>query len=429
MNILVLGATGLIGSSICADLVTAGHKVVAGVRATSDPLPPGITRVVKIDLAKLIEPELWAPVLSDVDIVINCAGTLQDGPGEDTRGVHIAGPAALFGACAAAKVRRVIHFSAMGVNKEQPTAFSRTKLAAEENLISSDLDWVILRPSVVLGSGVFGASALFRALAALPWVPIVPGTGKLQVVLLSDVVDTVSHFISLENEGCLAIDLAGPEAMDIAAVIAAYRKWYGWPPAKSVVLPTFATKILFGLGDLAGALGWRPPMRSTAALEAARGAVGDPGAWTMATGIRPASLGVALRSSPASVQERWFAKLYFIKAVIFVILPMFWIATGLISLSSGYQIGIELMQRGGAGIFSAPAVIAGALADIAVGALMAYRPLTRWGLRGAIFLCLFYALAGTIILPELWREPLGPLLKIWPILLLHFVALAILKER
>jgi hypothetical protein len=36
---------------------------------------------------------------------------------------------------------------------------------------------------------------------------------------------------------------------------------------------------------------------------------------------------------------------------------------------------------------------------------------------------------GTILLPELWNEPLGPLLKIWPIFALHLVALAILKER
>jgi hypothetical protein len=74
-------------------------------------------------------------------------------------------------------------------------------------------------------------------------------------------------------------------------------------------------------------------------------------------------------------------------------------------------------------------VIAGALADMVVGALMLWRPTAWYGLCAGIGLSVFYIVAGTSLLPELWREPLGPLLKIWPILLAHFVALAILDER
>ena len=44
-------------------------------------------------------------------------------------------------------------------------------------------------------------------------------------------------------------------------------------------------------------------------------------------------------------------------------------------------------------------------------------------------LSLFYALAGSALRPDLWGEPLGPLLKILPIFVLHLVALAILDER
>jgi hypothetical protein len=38
-------------------------------------------------------------------------------------------------------------------------------------------------------------------------------------------------------------------------------------------------------------------------------------------------------------------------------------------------------------------------------------------------------MAGTLLRPDLWTEPLGPLMKILPILTLHFVALAVLEER
>jgi hypothetical protein len=34
-----------------------------------------------------------------------------------------------------------------------------------------------------------------------------------------------------------------------------------------------------------------------------------------------------------------------------------------------------------------------------------------------------------LLLPRLWEDPLGPMWKIWPVMALNFIALAILKER
>ena len=106
-----------------------------------------------------------------------------------------------------------------------------------------------------------------------------------------------------------------------------------------------------------------------------------------------------------------------------------WIMTGIISLTVGWRSGVELLVNTVVGPLAAPAVVAGALADMAVGALIAWRPTSRLGLCGAITVSLFYAVAGTLLRPDLWSEPLGPLMKILPILVLHFVALAILEER
>jgi hypothetical protein len=60
-------------------------------------------------------------------------------------------------------------------------------------------------------------------------------------------------------------------------------------------------------GDLAGHLGWRPPIRTNARLEIVRGATGDPEPWMRLTGIEPSGLREALRREPCTVQERWFA--------------------------------------------------------------------------------------------------------------------------
>jgi len=429
MKVLITGATGLIGSTLCAQLASEGHHVIAVVRPGSAPLPSGVDQIVEIDMAKATGAQVWAEHLFGVEAVVNCVGALQDSAHEDIEGVHVTGSAALFRACEKLSIRRVIHFSAIGVDRAQPSAFSATKLEGDRLLMERDLDWVILRPSVVLGRNVFGASALIRGLSALPLALSMGRTAPLQVVQLDDVAATVAFFIEPTAPAQVALELAGPERLPMDEVVARYRQWHGWPPARQLTLPDWAANLLYRAGDLVSTLGWRPAVRSTARKEIERGATGNPRPWRSITGIAPTSLSQALIREPATVQDRWFAQLYFLKPIIFIVLPLFWIGTGIVSLTIGYREGIELMLRTGAGLLSGPGVVAGAIADILVGLAIAYRPTTRQGLYAAIGLSVFYIVTGSVLLPSLWAEPLGPLAKIWPILVLHFVALAIHRER
>ncbi|WOH83252.1 NAD(P)H-binding protein [Bradyrhizobium sp. BEA-2-5] len=159
----------------------------------------GCPGAVSIDLNEATSPSYWLPHLDGVEAVVNCAGVLQDSPKDSTSMVHHRGIANLFAACEQLKIRRVIHFSAIGVDRQTPSAFSETKLSGDKALIARDLDWIILRPSVVIGRAAYGASALMRGLAALPMLPVMPNTGQLQIVLLEDVVRTVQHFYSPER--------------------------------------------------------------------------------------------------------------------------------------------------------------------------------------------------------------------------------------
>lgn len=427
MKVAIVGATGLIGSALCARLAHEGHQVL-GVVHRPNTTCFACTETVSLNMNEAGQAD-WVTALAGCDAVVNCAGALQDSATEDVFSVHAKGAAALFAACARAGVRRVIHFSAIGVDRAQPSEFSASKLAGDTTLMASELEWVILRPSVVLGAPVFGASALMRGLAALPWLPSMPNTAALQPVQLEDVVSTVVYFLRSDSPSRLALDLPGPGAFSMDELVAKYRAWMGWPPAWRFELPSALAVCLYRLGDLAGLLGWRPPVRSNAEKEMRRGATGDPAAWTAATGIVPVGVDAALLARPATVQDRWFAGVYWVKPLIFVILPFFWIMTGIVSLSVGWRSGVELMLVAGAGSLSAPSVVAGALADMIVGALIAGRRTARYGLLLALALAGFYGIAGSILRPDLWAEPLGPLMKILPIMLLHLIALAILKER
>jgi hypothetical protein len=74
-------------------------------------------------------------------------------------------------------------------------------------------------------------------------------------------------------------------------------------------------------------------------------------------------------------------------------------------------------------------VLAGGIADIAIGIGIAVRRTSRLALRAALAVSLFYLIAATVTLPLLWTDPLGPLMKVAPILVLNLVALAILEDR
>jgi uncharacterized protein YbjT (DUF2867 family) len=427
---LLLGATGLIGSAVAARLAAENHDVTGVARtrgAAARRLP--ITRWITLDLRSATSAEAWRPHLDGVDAVVNCAGVLQDSARDSTAAAHRDGPSALWEACEQARVRRVIHFSAMGVDRGGLTGFSRTKQEGDDALMARDLDWVVLRPSVVVGRQAYGGSALFRGLAAFPFLPRTPEAGPLDIVQLDDVAETVVRLLRPDAPSRLTLELAGPDRLAFEEVVAAYRSWLGRPPARLVTTPGFLMGTAYRAGDLVAKLGWRPPIRSTARREIVRGAAGDPSAWIEATGIQPRSLAAALAAEPASVQERWFSNLYLLKPLIIGIFALFWLMTGIVSLGPGYAHAEWLMLKAGAGALSGPSVIAGGITDLVVGTAMLFRRTARAALVAALGVSIFYVIAGTILLPVLWSDPLGPMMKIWPILVLNLVALAVLEER
>jgi uncharacterized protein YbjT (DUF2867 family) len=142
MRVLVVGATGLIGGTIVARLIEVGCEVVGIARRTaaaarSIPAAQWIT----LDIAAAKRPEVWFPCLTGIDAVVNCAGVLQDSPYESTRAVHVDGVTALFAACERLGVRHVVHFSAIGVDREAPTRFSQSKIDGDRVLMKCNLDW------------------------------------------------------------------------------------------------------------------------------------------------------------------------------------------------------------------------------------------------------------------------------------------------
>lgn len=435
-TILVLGASGLIGRFVTDDLRVRGFRAVGLARS----LPPAQKMsaldielpVLSLDAAALIR------LLSEyaVDVVVNCLGVLQDGPGSDTNAVHRDFVARLLQAIAGSgRAIRLMHISIPGTADEDRTAFATTKREAERLIAASHIPHAILRPGFVVAPSAYGGSAMLRALAAFPLeLPEKEMATRFQPVAVEDVSATIAWLAArdIDDASVKAVswDLMQSEPITMAGVIKQFRLAFGTAGWPHLAMPSFMLDLGAAIGDLASMLGWMPPMRSTAIAELRRGVCGDPAAWIAATGIVPKTLMETIGRRPATIQDKWFARLFLIKALIVASLAAFWLVSGFIALFVSY--------RAAAGILTAhgfppalvdPITIGTSLMDMSIGALIAFRRTAAIGLVAGIMASLGYMVGAAILTPDLWIEPLGALVKTGPAIVLMLVALLMLDNR
>jgi hypothetical protein len=250
----------------------------------------------------------------------------------------------------------------------------------------------------------------------------------MQPVQVEELAVTVALLIKPTAPARRVLEIAGPERLTLEALIRVYRRWLGLRPAPTLRVPEWLAALAFRLGDAVSRLGWRPPMRTTSLRQLTRGVVGDPGEWTRLTGIAPRRLEDALAAAPAGAQERWFARLYLLKPLIIGGLALFWIASGLIALGPARADTLAI-ARAAFGEWAFPIATAASLLDVAIGAAIAFRPTARAGLHAAWIVSLGHLAGATLFLPRLWLDPLGAIVKVLPILVLTWAALAILDDR
>lgn len=435
-TILVLGASGLIGRFVTDDLRARGFRVVGLARILS---PAQKMSALDVELPILsLDASVLTRLLSEhaVDVVVNCLGVLQDGPGSDTNAVHRDFVALLLQAIAGSgRAIRLVHISIPGTADEDRTAFATTKREAERLIAASHIPHAILRPGFVVAPSAYGGSAMLRALAAFPLdLPEKEMATRFQPVAVGDISATIAWLAARDIDDAsvkaLSWDLMQSEPVTMAGVIKQFRLAFGTAEWPHFAMPSLMLDLGAGIGDLASTLGWVPPMRSTAIAEFRRGVSGDPSAWIAATGIAPKTLADAIGCHPATIQDKWFARLFLIKALIVASLAAFWLVSGFVALFVSY--------RAAAGILTAhsfppalvdPITIGTSLMDMGIGVLIAFHRTAAIGLVAGIVASFGYMLGAAILTPDLWIEPLGALVKTGPAIVLMLVALLILDNR
>ena len=424
MNILILGATGFIGSAVAQELAAQGHAITGlGRNLGSVKRRFPLVHWVEGDLRDLKEASDWLALIDEIDTVVNCAGALQDTPRDDVSAVQDRAMQALYLAASGKSGIRIVQISAARSLAGSNTEFMETKLKADLTLARSGVDHVILRPALVLGRNAHGGSALLRALAVMPFVmPLAYPESLVETVSLDRLAETVALAVAGEFPNGADINLIESRTT-LKTLVAAHRNWLGLPPVPVIAMPGAIVGALSEIADIAGRLGWRSPLHSTAMIISKSGITTG-----QQTATGDAILPPDMLNNPAAVQDLWFARLYALKPLIILTLALFWIVSGIVPLLAPGAAAARFGNMVPPDLAMA-VTLTTSIADIVLGMAVLWRSHARKAMLGILGLSLAYLVGATVIEPSLWLDPLGPLVKIFPSFMLTLSGLAILEER
>jgi hypothetical protein len=226
------------------------------------------------------------------------------------------------------------------------------------------------------------------------------------------------------------MDIVEDYAQPLGDVVGQFRSWMGFSrPALTLRLPNWTAHVVGFGADLLGRLGWRSPLRSTSMKVMSKGVIADPTVYKQVMLKSCKSLPQTLSEMPSTVQERWFARMFLLFPVMIATLSLFWLASGIIGLLKVPDAAAHLTAVGLSQSTAITIVVAGALIDIALGAAVLYRPYVRLALMGMVAVTASYLVAGSLLSPGLWLDPLGPFVKTAPAAVMALVASAFVRSR
>lgn len=263
--ILVTGGTGFVGSHIVRRLGLEKITTRCLVRNGSN-----VKRLkelgIELAYGDLTDSESLKKALEGVETVIHLIGIIVERKGATFEIIHTQGTKALVEACKDAGVKRFIYISALGARENAISRYHRTKWEAEQAVIKSGMDYVILRPSIMIGEGSEFITMLSGIIQKAPVIPVIGGKSKLQPIYVENTADCVIRSLVEPQITNRIFNIGGPEQMtyrelyltladvlNIKKTAVGIPIWLIWPAAymleRVMEKPTLTTQQLIMLQE------------------------------------------------------------------------------------------------------------------------------------------------------------------------------------
>jgi uncharacterized protein YbjT (DUF2867 family) len=224
-TVLVTGASGFVGSHTIPQLLRAGHRVRALVRDETaaaqvlGKLRETGTGAVEFAFGDVTQARALVDALAGTDCVVHLVAIARDTTGgRDLERINFGGTVNVIEAMRTVRIRRLIYLGNMGIADDPRLKFASSKARAEATVAASDLDWTILKPSIMYGArdGFFNLVApLVRRLPLIrfnPGIVPIPGSGgaRFQPIWVEDVVRVIVASLERADMVRKSVELGGP---------------------------------------------------------------------------------------------------------------------------------------------------------------------------------------------------------------------------
>ena len=222
-EILVFGASGQIGRHLIRKLTKNNYKVVAVTRnihqkgyILKTQANPGYLEIVELPYFNI---EKINKLLEECSICINLIGILFEKKKNYFKKIHIDFPDLLSNLSAENKIEKLIHISALGIEKSLDSNYAISKLDGENKVINNFDRAVVLKPSIVYSVDDNFTTNFMTLLNLLPFMPLYyKGKTKFSPIHVTDLVKIIVDVIEKKvNEK--TIECIGPEVYSFKEII------------------------------------------------------------------------------------------------------------------------------------------------------------------------------------------------------------------
>jgi len=210
MRVHVTGGSGFLGGSVIPRLVAAGHEPSALARTET--------------AAQRIRILGATPIPGDLDDPASIDGAFADSGAETLVNLASLGfghAPTIVAAAEEAGLKRAVFISTTSIFTRLATASKPVRVAAEDTVRASGLDWTIIRPTMIYGRpGDRNMARLLRGLRRLPILPLPGGgVGLQQPVHVDDLAAAIVNALDRPVTARQAYDVAGPEPLTLRTII------------------------------------------------------------------------------------------------------------------------------------------------------------------------------------------------------------------
>lgn len=211
----VTGASGYLGSRICATLESRGWQVVRLVRSPNQ----GDGRECAYDLSAPIGSEV-VDLLNSTDALIHAAYDLALTRPVDIWRVNVEGAGRLLQVASDAGVQRILVLSSMSSFEGTTQLYGRAKLDIEA--MTEKFGGCALRPGLVYGEQSGGMAGALQKFASLPVVPLIAGDARLFTVSENDLMEAVAALAAADALPAQTISVAHPDSVQMRDLMTAF---------------------------------------------------------------------------------------------------------------------------------------------------------------------------------------------------------------